>query len=756
VGTVADPGALPAASPTTWFGPSFLLDESRLQPPPVARGSVPRVALLDRLAGALDATLVSVVAPPGYGKTALLSQWAARTGHRVAWLSLEPDDNDPAVLLACIASALGRVEPIDTDAFRTRVPPGTSVAAMVARRVAVTLGSMSHPVALMLDHAELLHNPQCRDAVAELAVRLPPGAQLVVASRGEPPVPTAALRARRMIVEVGTDDLAMDEAEARVLLTAAGVELDAGGVAELVAHTEGWPVGLYLAALAYRAGGRRATVGFTGDDRLMADYLRTVLLANVPRGRVEFLTRTSVLDRMSGPLCDAVLGTTRSGRLLQALESTDALLVPLDRRREWYRYHRLFRQLLRTELDQREAGVVHGLHERAAAWYEGNGQPEAAIGHAQAAGDVERVARLVASHALAAYAAGRVATVCRWLDWFEDRGVVDDHPTIGVLGGVVNGLIGRAAAAERWAAGAERSPVAGVPPDGSTMASWLAVLRMFMGRDGMDRMRRDAREALEGLAPASQWRASVHLFEGISWLFEGQPGRADPLLAHAIDVAMDLGAFPVAVVAIAERAIAALERDAGDEAAALVDHALDLVRVGGLEDYAPSAIVYAVGARTAAQHGDREAAVERLGRATRLRTQLTYAVPCFSVQALLELARADLALADAAGAQVVLREARDILRLRPGLGVLGERADELRTTLESVHVGAVGASALTTAELRLVPLLSTHLSFPEIGERLYVSRHTVKTQAISVYRKLGVSSRSEAIERLHAIGLLGT
>jgi LuxR family transcriptional regulator, maltose regulon positive regulatory protein len=746
----------PEFDPTTWFGPSFLLERSKLDPPSPRPGTVRRAALLDRLRASSDVPVVSVVAPPGYGKTALLSQWADQAPHSVAWLSIEREDNDPAVLLAYLAAALDRLQPIDVDVLRTRAPPGSSVAAIVARRVAATLSSMG-PVALFLDHTELLDNPQCRDAISELAVHLPPTAHLVVASRGTPPLPPGTLRARGAAVEVGIDDLAMDEAEARLLLAGAGVELDDAELTELVRHTEGWPVGLYLAALALKGDRRhrRAPFAFTGNDRLMVDYLRNELLSRVPRGRLSFLTRTSVLDRMNGPLCDAILGRARSARLLEALEDSNLLLVPLDRRREWYRYHRLFQEMLRAELDHREGDVVAELHSRAAAWCEANGLPEMAIDYAQAAGDADQVARLVATHLQAMYAAGRLETVSRWLQWFDDRGSIERYPAVAVLGAVVWTLTGQAATAERWAAAAERMPVEGTVPDGTAIEGWRAMLRAFLCRKGVRQMGHDAEVARGFMAPGSRWPPTALALEGVSWLLDGEPERADPILAHAVDVGLDIGAWPATAVALAERAVVAIERGDWHGAETLAERAFTIVQDGHLDDYAPSAIVYALVARTAARRGDLARAEEGLAQATRLRPQLTYALPFFSVQTLLELGRTYLALADPAGARVVLREARHILRLRPDLGTLSQQADELRSTIDTLRVEAVGASSLTTAELRLVPLLSTHLSFREIGERLHVSRHTIKTQAISVYRKLGVASRSEAIERVQAIGLLG-
>ncbi len=757
MGVVESPGAPAAQSDaTSWFGPSYLLEESKLRPPSSRPGTVRRTALVDRLLASSEVPVVSIAAPPGYGKSALLSQWAEDTPRRVAWVSIEAEDNDPAVLLAYIAAALDRIQPIDIDILRTRAPPGTSVAATVARRVAATMSGMVDPVTLVLDHTELLHNHQCRDAIAELAIHVPPTGQLVVASRGVPPVPLARLRAQGAVLEIGVDDLAMDEGEAHLLLDGAGVGLAQAEVAELVGHTEGWPVGLYLAALAHKSGTGRRTGGFafSGDDRLMADYLRTELLSRVSRGRVSFLTRTSVLERMCGPLCDALVDGTRSGRILEALEGSNLLLVPLDRRREWYRYHRLFQQLLRVELGQREADVVAQLHARAAAWYESNGLPEMAITHAQAGGDADQVARLVTARTLVAYGGGRLETVDRWFQWFDDHDLIDRYPSVAVLGAVLRAVMGQSAAAERWAAVAERASATETLPDGSSLESWQAQLRAFLCRQGVGQMRRDAEIARRGLAPGSQWRASALALEGISWLLDGEPERADPILAQAVAVGLDTQALPATAAALAERAIVAIGREDWADAETMAEQGLAILRDGHLDDYGPGAIVHALVARTAAHRGDVSQARESLGQAARLRPQLTYAVPFLAVQTLVELARAYLALADPAGARVVLREASAILRLRPDLGSLPREADELSSTIDTLRVGSVGASSLTAAELRLVPLLSTHLSFREIGERLYVSRHTVKTQAISIYRKLGVSSRSEAIDRVLEIGLL--
>lgn len=730
------------------------LVESKLHPPWARPGIVPRTALVDRLLASHAAPVVCVVAPPGYGKTTLLAQWAKRKGTRVGWVSVDRRDNDPAVLLTYLAVALDRIEPIDPSLFHALAAPG-AVAATVMARFAAAVSAMTQPVTLVLDHVELLHNPQCLDAVAELMARLPSGSQLALASRTRPLLPVAWLRTQGRVVEVGVGELAMDQREASSLLQGAGVRLGDADVTTLVQRTEGWPVALYMAALALQAGAPHddGFAGFAGDDRLVADYLRSELLARLSQREVVFLTRTAVLDRMCGPLCDAVLDTKGSTRVLESLAGANLLLLPLDRRRQWYRYHHLFGELLRAELQRREPELVSRLHVRAAAWCEANGLPETAIDHAQAAGDTDRVARLVATLTQPAYAAGRVHTARRWLAWFEDQGLIERYPQVAVQGAWVQALVGRPAAAERWADAAERGLFAATLPDGSTMASQLALLRALLCRDGVQRMRTNAQAALAGLGPGNPWRATALLLEGISHVLDGEVDRADPILAHAVEVATHAGATPAASTALAERAIVAMQRGDWSKAETLAQRALEIMRAGHLDDYAMSPFVHAVVARTALQQGDAPRAKAHLARAARLRPLLSYAMPHRAVQILLELARAYLALGDAAGARVVLQEAWDVFQQRPDLGILPQQAEELRGQLDTTRGGSPGASSLTTAELRLLPLLSTHLSFREIAEQLHLSQHTIKTQALSIYRKLGVSSRSQAIQRAHQIGL---
>ena len=737
-----------------WSELPFALVESKFHPPWARSGIVPRTVLVDRLL-ANPAPVVCVVAPAGYGKTTLLAQWVQQEPRPVAWVSVDRRDNDPTVLLAYLAAALDRVQRIDPAVVQALTAPGVSVMATVVPRLVAAVWSMTDPVAVILDHLELLANQECLDAVAEVALQLPPEWQLALASRTKPPLPVALLRAQGRVVEIGTDELAMNDQEARALLAGAGVGFSDLEVAELIGRTEGWPVGLYLATLARQAAGPQpgAVTAFRGDDRLLVDYLGSELLGHLAPEREAFLTRTAVLERMSGPLCDAVLETTGSGQVLAWLEESNLLVVPLDRQRSWYRYHHLFGELLRSELDRREPELVPQLHARAAAWCEANGLPETAIDHAQAAGDADRVARLVTILIRPTYAAGRIATARRWLAWFEDQRLIERYPSVAVLGAYVQALAGQPVGAERWADAAERGSKSGTLPDGSTVQSYLAMLRALLCRGGVERMRADAQLARDQLGPDSGWRGAALLLEGMSYLLVGDADRADPILAHATEVASGAGALPAAAAALAERCLVAIGRQDWAQAETLAEQALTTVKVGQLASYLESALGYAVAAHTTLHRGDVPRAREHLAQATRLRPLLSPAIPQLGVQTLLELTRAYLALDDSSGARAVLRQARDILRVRPDLGVLPGQAEELWSKLDISRGVTLGVASLTTAELRLLPLLPTHLSYREIGQRLYVAPSTVKTQALSMYRKLGVSSRSQAVQHLHQLGL---
>ena len=356
-----------------------------------------RLPLIERLARGDPRPIVSVVAPAGYGKTTLLSQWAERNGQAFAWVSVDEADNDPKVLLSYVAEALDAVEPLGERVFDALASPVSSVPGSVVPRLGSAFSSMTSPVVLVLDDVHVLRNSECRTALSMLADHVPAGSRLALAGRAQPPLRIARLRAEGKILEIGPKDLSLTREEASSLLRDAGVALGHDEVAELHRRTEGWPAGLYLAALYLREGGpfAGAAVSFGGDDRLVSEYMEAEFLARISARQRAFLTRTAVLERMCGPLCDAVLEMGGSAAVLEELAGSNVLLVPLDRRGQWYRYHHLFRDMLLAELERQAPELIPVLRRRAAGWCLQNDSPEEALEYSMAAGDVEGAARLV-------------------------------------------------------------------------------------------------------------------------------------------------------------------------------------------------------------------------------------------------------------------------------------------------------------------------------------------------------------------------
>jgi LuxR family maltose regulon positive regulatory protein len=739
-------------------GPAFDLLASKLRRPVVRPGTVLRLPLTERLARGDPRPIVSVVAPPGYGKTTLLSQWAERNGQAFAWVSVDERDNDPKVLLTYVAEALNTVEPIDKRVFDALASPASSVPGSVVPRLGAAFWSMTSPVALVLDDVHALRNAECRAALSVLADHVPAGSRLALAGRAEPPLRVARLRAEGRILEIGPGDLSLTCEEAAALLRDAEVALAEDEVAGLHRRTEGWPAGLYLAALYLREGGplASAAVSFGGDDRLVSDYMESEFLARISRRQRAFLTRTAVLERMSGPLCEAVLEPSGSAETLAELARSNLLLVPLDRRGEWYRYHHLFRDMLLAELQRLEPELIPVLRRRAAGWFLRNGRPEEALEYSMAAGDADAAAGLVEKLVIPAHRKGQVPTVQRWFGWLEDRGGIEGHPMAAVLAALFCALTGRPVDAERWADAVDRwqygDPAR--PEDPSTEA-WAAVLRTFLCRRGAGQMRVDADEAVRRFAAQSFVTPAPAFLQGIARILCGDLDGGDASLEAGVSVGEEAGAHEDVALALCERSLVAIARGAWGRAEALAGQAGEVLRRAGIEDSYATPLVSAVSARAAMHRGDVPTARRELLSAQRLRHLLTYALPYFAVQARIELIRVHLALADLAGARTLMWEVDELLRRRPGLGNLSGQAQELRARLsEERGPSAPGASALTAAELRLLPQLATHLSFPEIAGEMFLSRNTIKSQAISIYRKLGAASRSQAVARSRELGLL--
>jgi LuxR family transcriptional regulator, maltose regulon positive regulatory protein len=732
----------------------FELLESKLQPPQITARSVSRIDLLERLNRSTGPPIVVVHAGPGYGKTTLLAQWAGSSRQRFAWVSAHHEDNDPVVLLAYIAAALDRVSELESNVFEALASPGASVEDKILPRLGYAMARIKTPFVLVIDDAHVIKNPQCIDAIAALAGHLQNGSRLALSTRDHSMLPLGRLRARGLLLDLSAEELRMENEDARALLGAEGVKASDRDIDELLGRTEGWPAGLYLAALAARTSDSRpgGIAKLTGKDRFVVEFLQSEFLASLPPRELEFLTRTSMLELLSGPLCDAVLQSTGSSAILESLERSNRFVVALDRDGEWYRCHHLVRETLAGELAGYEPDHVSALLARACDWCAAHGQDVAAIRYAQAAGDVHRVARNMERAVLPVYQSGRTATVDEWFNWFEAHGGLEEHPAVAVIGAMFQAVAGRPTESDRWAACAERGDRPDSLPDGSeSIESWRALLRAVRSRDGVAAMIADAALAVRTVAPDSPWHPLAVVMTGISEVIGGASEKADDVFADAAEEARHLAAPDMLPIALAERALIAIGREEWVRADGYAEHAVWAARRSRLEDSAVNGLVYAVAARSALRGGRTAGAHDLLAHAERLLPQLTYAIPAPAVQARVEVANVHLELADQGGARTMLSEIGVILRRCPDLGILGDQAARLR--LSATDRDVPGVSPLTEAELRVLPLLSTHLTFREIGERLYLSRHTVKSHAMSIYRKLGVGSRGAAVERSREIGL---
>src|ERR1051326_9050946 len=360
---------------TEWTrGAHAVVLETKLTPPRLRSEHVPRRALLKMLRVASTRKLTLVAAPPGFGKSTFLAEWAStQPAAGVAWLSLDENDNDPARLFTYVVAALRRAEPgLGERALAALRSPGAGLMDLVLPLFVNDLAGLDRELVLVMEDYHLISNSDVHGAVAYLLERSPPALRVILSTREDPPLPLGRFRARGELTELRAQDLRFtDEETDTFLIGNLGLELSSADVARLHSRTEGWPAALYLAALSLR-GRPDMTVAieqFAGDDRYIVDYLTTEVLARQSAELRSFLLRTSILGRFCGGLCDQVVGMNGSAARLTELEHSNLLLVPLDNRREWYRYHHLFGSLLRHELEATGHRVVMDLHRRASAWY---------------------------------------------------------------------------------------------------------------------------------------------------------------------------------------------------------------------------------------------------------------------------------------------------------------------------------------------------------------------------------------------------
>ena len=729
-----------------------MLLDVKLSVPQLRPGLVSRSRLIDdaRTSGAVA---VGVTAPAGYGKSTFLVEWARTDRRPVAWLSLDRLDDDPNALLFLLASAFERAVPELAGTASAISGLGVSALGRGAPRVASMLSRAPVPFTLLVDDLHELRAPACQDVLTVVLSGIPAGSQVVTTSRDEQPH-LARLRATGDAVELRAPDLALDVGATERIFATARVAITPQRAIEVTGRTEGWPVGLHLAAMIARDA-RAEPWGVSGDDRYVAEYLHREALSKVEPAMREFLMRTAVLAQLNGPLCDAVLDTTGGQERLEALEASNSFLIPLDRNRGWYRYHPLFRDFLLGELRRSDPELVETLHVRAADWFEANGSPATAVDHLLSTTERERCARLVAQLVPATYGAGQLSTVQRWMAAVGDP-AIRAYPPLAVLAGWVSALVGETAEAQRWAAIVEEASFEGAPNGGpASFASSRAMLRAMMCAAGPEEMMADAAFAVEQETPSSTWRDTALCVLGEAHLLAGDVDRAVVAFEEATSFGLAVGHTDTVVISETELALLAMEDGRWAEAADRLDVALGIIGEHQMHDYAISVLTFAAAARLSVHQGDLSKADQRLTRAMRARPASTFVLPFLATRGRLQLAKVYLTRGDPAATRLLLREVDEVLRRRPRLGALADEVAEFRRVASAAAAGRSGTSPLTSAELRLLPYLQTYLTIAEIAERLRITRNTVGTEVSAIYRKLGVSSRGDAVRQATALGLLG-
>jgi len=699
---------------------------------------------------------VLVSAPAGSGKTVTLTQWLRAETRPAVWLRLDGADNDPLMLLRCLTVALDQVLALDPELFELLALRRPPLVERVLPGIAAVV-TVAPPFVLVLDDAQLVQSEEAWAHVALVLENLPEGAQLVVASRIDPPLPLGRMRARGELLEVRFGDLAFDRAEALALLRLHGAGEGGAAVAALLEATEGWATGLYLASQTAR--GRSPSEWLPevrGDQRAIADYLLGEVLERQPPELQQFLLETSILDELTAPLCAAVTGRADAGAVLVRLARENLFVSALDDHDERFRYHYLFADLLRARLKRLEPERPTRLHRLAAAWFETHDEAEPAIRHYLAAGDVASTPGLAAATLESLETWGLEDSAHRLLGLYREEQLLA-CPELAIAAGWSYANAGASREeAVRWTQlmtdlRFEDGPTA--TGAASLRSSWLMLVGS-LGLKGLTEMRRANEEALLLETEPGDWRDYAMQHQALCLYLQGSSTRAErmfrDLLGH-VTYARTIMEDDFRVLNLALLALIAEDAGRWDEAAG---HVQEIERrrpqMGVGERPHPHWVPPLLARlRLMSHRGDSETlgfawVIEDFTGGT--------AVSKLWAQLMSYVLLGEVALeqSEMAAARGWCDRALKVLAEWPDAGVFGKRAKALKDALER----RVMAEPITPAEQRVLELLPTRLTVAHLADRLFLSQPTVKAHLRAIYRKLEVGTREEAVERARELGLL--
>ncbi len=722
-------------------------DHARFSGPTMRSGLVERRRLDHRYASATGRVL-RVLAPAGYGKSTQVQRWVVDDPRRVRWLDLEPIDNDPLVLAHVIATGLADRPRNGADP----VPEGTPYA-----DVADLVAHPDEPFVLVMDDINHIVSEESAGLIDLIIDRLSPDSTIVLVGRSQHRSESIARqRLQPGVIDVTAGDLAFDLTETEQMLSSLGIEPDIDMTTAIAEQFEGWPAGLRLAGqvLAMRRSGTDAPLSKLGDLAFVTDYLTHEWFAGLDADDQTFLAEIGGLGRFTGEQCDAVLGRSDSASMLRRLCRDELMLIGLDQHDEWYRMHAVLARWLSGRLRSSDPQRWSEIHDAAATWWLHQGDTDLAVEHAAAAGDLQLLEDIVLEHCAPYAARGMYRTLERWLDHFGDQRVRDSVPLQQVQA-VLNIGFGDGERALGWTrlCRSEQRPVDATP----TTADELVALQtdaLFATLENLpaSELIPVARNAHRHLPPG-EWHALAGLAVGANMYLCGQDGAIgfvrNAVFENEVAQSTTLQATAAATLAI----MLDLEGEV-DEAVVLSNRANHLLTTPLGKDASATALSLAIASLVDARSGLLDDAAKRRDGARLKLARFERSAPWFGIFGIIPLIRTSLLLDDAPTATELMRELDRRMQVQDGATPLAERIDELRTIVKVANdVYSDRLWALTPAELRVVQYLPTNLSLGDIATRLYVSRNTVKSQVAAVYRKLGTSSRNDAVDRARAAGL---